>query len=445
MKHFILNFLSNIYKKKRLILIFIFCFSILISLSYLVFLENIGPKGHKVPGSDYLNYYAPVAENISHGKGVFIKEIMTKNGPKKIVEGEKVPAAKYISFKYPIGYPLILSGLFHISNLTKIKKIEIIKFFNVVVSAFTCIFLFLIAESIFGKRIALISSFLWMSYPFNLWFIKNPNTEVPFMFLLYLAIWIYILARKKRSIILIGISGILIALSSLIRPIVIFLPIVLVIFLFFFLKEGIRRKILFSLIFLTSYIIVILPWEIYIFLETNRFVLLSTNGPPSIVDGLTFDLKPGSGGNRITCPKDILLLMERAKTSRLDSVFKVFCFLSNELISKPVPLIELIGCKMARSWYATSQMWWEKKILLVQIFYLIPAFGGIAVWFKNFREKKIYLIFFLLVIAYFWGMTVVALSILRYMVPIMGLVIIFSAIALDVIVDKLAKKFSYSL
>jgi len=434
--------LIKIYQKKRLILVFIFCFSILASLSYLIFLKNIGPAGHRVPGSDYLSYYAPVAESISQGKGIPSKAVIDKESAENINQGKEVSTDKYVSFRYPIGYPLILSVLFSMSNLLHIGRLEMIVLFNVLVDAFAVCFLFLIAESIFNKKIAVLSFLLWISYPFNLWFIKNPNTEVPFIFLLYLGIWLYILALKKRKTGLIFLSGVILGFSILVRPIgFLLIPIFALVLFFLLKKEIIKIKFLLAAMFLFGAMIMIFPWEIYLFLKTNQFILLSTNGSSAIVDGLTFDLKPGAGGNQVVVSDDVILLMHRAKIGNLTDFSEIFRFLVYELINRPIPLIKLIGWKAVRSWYATSQMWWEGRILTVQIFYLLSAFWGLIYAIRKFKDKIFWITFFLIIIFYFWLMTISALSIMRYMVPVMGLVIIFSAVALDLVINRLAKNF----
>lgn len=60
-----------------------------------------------------------------------------------------------------------------------------------------------------------------------------------------------------------------------------------------------------------------------------------------------------------------------------------------------------------------------------------------------YRDRLGYIIYLLAPIFYFWGMTVLALSILRYMVAAMGFIIIFSAISTEWVItrwnDKIGK------
>jgi hypothetical protein len=50
------------------------------------------------------------------------------------------------------------------------------------------------------------------------------------------------------------------------------------------------------------------------------------------------------------------------------------------------------------------------------------VWGGLAIW-QSDEIKRRYLVFVVILMLYFWLMTLSALSILRYMVPIMGLLI----------------------
>ncbi|MFH1509914.1 MAG: glycosyltransferase family 39 protein [Candidatus Nealsonbacteria bacterium] len=415
---FIIYFLNNIYNNKRLLLVCIFFLSLLASLIFLIFLGHVGPSEHNVPGTDYLTFYEPVANNILQGKGITI-------------EGE-------IGLRYPPGYPVILAVIFWLANLLGIGELGLIVIFNSIITAGTTCLLFLIAESIFNRKIALISSFLWLSYPFNLWFLKNPNSEVPFIFLLYMGIWFFLLALNKKSFWFILFSGLLLSFASLVRPIGLLFPFLLAFSVFFLLKES-SKKLCFLLAFtmLFGSLMAIMPWETHVFSSTSKIIPISTNGSMAIVDGLSFSLNSEIGGDRISVPADVLALMERAGSGELTTVAKTFDFLIEELIKRPVTLSKVVGLKLTRSWYATSQMWWEGKILLIQLFYLLTGLLGLRYAIKNNKDKLREIMLFLVIILFFWGMTCVALSILRYMVPIMGIVIVFSAITVAFVIDKI--------
>lgn len=376
---------------------------------------------HSVPGSDYLNAYKPVTESILHGKG------FTINGE--------------ICTIVPPGYPLILSIIFLLSHLIGIEELKLIVLFNVPITAASSALLFLIAESIFKKRIALISSLLWMTYPFNLWLIKNPNTEVPGILLLYLGTWMFILAVRKKHAGIFFLAGVIFGLASLIRPINLFLPLVLSFITFFLLKEIPRKTILLSvIIFLIGTLMTILPWEIYVFSKTGKIIILFSIGSAgTIASGFDHTYITVVGGSRAIVPNDVLLLMERIQGAGLNTLSKTFIFFIREPLNNPVAFLKLIGLKMARSFYATSQMWWEKETMMVQTPYLLTGFFGIGYAIKKHKEKIKNIILLLSIVLYFWTMTTLTISILRYMISAMGLLMIFSASTVSVILNKLKK------
>jgi len=412
----IFNFLRQIYGRKKLLVVLIFFLSLFFFLFFLFFLKNIGPQEHRVPGTDYFTYYEPIANNILQGKG-FVLEDKSLSG---------------IGFVFPY----FLAGVLFLSNVSGIDKFFLIMFFNVLITAFSVCFLFLSVEKIFNKKIALLSSFLWMSYPFNLWFLKNPNTEPLFILFFFLSILFFVFALKKKKMVLFFFSGLFSALSLATRLISLFLPIIFIFFIFLFLKPvNIKTKFLFCLVFAAGFFVIILPWIFYISPGDTAFVTLSERGPNIIVSGISWLAEPGK---REILSEDVKIFIDRMNSQNLDTLAKTAKFFIRETLQRPIPVIKIIWLKLSRSWYGTSSRWKEEPLVLaIQLFYIISAIFGFKIIFKEKKEKIFWAIFLLTIIFYFWLMTFLVVSIMRYMVPIMGLVMIFSAIAFN----KLFKKY----
>lgn len=424
MKLALINNFLKIYNNQKLLLIFLFLFALFLVLIFLLFFSNIGPHNNALP-SDYYNHYEPIANSLLAGRGTFV------NGK--------------INTWVPPGYPIMLAIIFSFSDLIGTNRLDLVILFNTIITAGAAVFLFLGVQSIFNKKIALISSLLWMSYPFNLWFAKGPHTEVPFFLLLFLAIWLYILALKKEHFGIIFLSGITLGLAVLIRPIGIFIPLLLFLFVFpapfggALKRCGInyrKKQILLAVALLFGSLLTVLPWESYVWSNTGNIILLSTTGPGAIATGLTYALQTGAGRDNIAVPRDVLKLMERAKTENLSTLPKIILFSFEELMNHPISFLKLVGLKIIRSWYATSQMWWEGRILAVQTLYLLPSLLGLIYAIKIYKNKLKEIVFLLSIIFYFLGMTVLGVSILRYMVPAMAIMLIFAAIAINVLLEK---------
>jgi hypothetical protein len=80
--------------------------------------------------------------------------------------------------------------------------------------------------------------------------------------------------------------------------------------------------------------------------------------------------------------------------------------------------------KLVRAWYGTDSQRMERYILLIQAVYL--ALLGWAAWMAWWKggEKRRLAIIVLAVVATFWAMSVLALPLVRYMVPAIGLLFV---------------------
>jgi hypothetical protein len=114
----------------------------------------------------------------------------------------------------------------------------------------------------------------------------------------------------------------------------------------------------------------------------------------------------------------------RARENGITTLSDFRSILSQEFRSQPIAVIKLLLLKTARSWYGTDSQRLEGPILLIQLMYLaLVAWGAWSAWKRGGLQRK-FVIGALLVTLYFWGMTFLALSILRYMVPAVGLLFV---------------------
>lgn len=420
MKKNILKFLNKIFNCRKKLLLSLFLLSIISSVVFLALLGGVGPSQHNVPGTDYSNCYRPAALSMLDSGKIYLEK------------GNHICS--------PPGYPFFLIGSIILSRLTGIDELQLILILNILMIALAACLFFLMVDSLFGRKVSIISSLLWVSYPFSLWFLKNPNSEIPFIAFLFLGLWLFLSTLKKRNYGFLFFAGAIFGILALIRPIALFLPLLFSLVSFSLMKEGdLRKRISFSLLFLTGGLIPVFLWEVAIVSLTGQFILLSSSGPQAVIDGLTFASRTGAGGDKVLVSGDVSLFMDRVRGADLQNGGQLFGFLKNELIQNPMTVIKMMGWKLIRAWYATSQMWWEGKILLVQLPYLLSGLFGMIYLFR--KKEKIWQAFFLLfLIFYFWAMTMVALSILRYMVPAMAFLIVFSAITIGLIVDYFLKK-----
>jgi hypothetical protein len=259
-----------------------------------------------------------------------------------------------------------------------------------------------------------------------LWLTKQPGSELPFLVFFYGSILLFLKAQFKPNLSTIPFffSGILIGMAMLIRPIGLGLGIILAGFLL--ISEQNRSfgyRMVLALMLLGGNLITILPWEYSVYSKTGKIIPLSSGGAAGIYDGLTFGVRSYGFRQKIALPPDIIHLMEDfdANLSMDNSLADVASRLFEEFQDRPITVAKLFGIKAIRSWFGTDSHRGETFLTIIQIFYLFLFLVG--TWF-SYREnsfvKKVLILIWVL-IAYFWGMAILASPLLRYMTPAIGL------------------------
>jgi hypothetical protein len=167
----------------------------------------------------------------------------------------------------------------------------------------------------------------------------------------------------------------------------------------------------------------ILPWEAWLYHRTGKLVLLSTSGVRAMRDGLTFAVKVKGFRHGLKVPNDVAELM-RAVDSRyqeLDSIGSVVSLLVEQLKVRPVALMKLFAIKVGRSWYGTDSQHFEGAIQAIQVLYLsLIVWSSILAWNQGGLPRQLLTTVWLFAL-YFWGMNVISTTLLRYQVPVIGL------------------------
>jgi 4-amino-4-deoxy-L-arabinose transferase-like glycosyltransferase len=357
--------------------------------------------------SDYATHYEPVAHSLLAGNGFTIAD---------------VPVTRY-----PPGYPTLLAAIFGLAQLTGLPEGVVLSTFILLCAGASSMLVYLLSSSIWGPRRALISPLAFMTYPFYLWTTKQPNSEIPFILVLLGTFFLFwrALARRDHSWrVYLGV-GSLAGFAMLIRPAAIGLGLVMALILWVVAKRWMssRARLLIGGMLLLGNAIVVLPWEVYVYSHTNTIIPLSTGGVLSIRDGLTFAVNNKSNQEPIAVPADVAAVQQSllAKYREISSLGSIASVLSQELASRPIAVLRLFLIKTVRSWYATDTGRLEGPSILIQLVYLtLVGLGSLAAW-RQGGSARLLCAGVLLVTLYFWLMTISVLSILRYMVPAIGL------------------------
>lgn len=371
--------------------------------------------------SDYTVFYEPVARAILAGAGVTTPQ------------GELATA-------YPPGFPLFLAGVFgaaHTLGLAEALALWLSQLLCLLVATFL---IDAIASAIFGGRVALLAALLWAAYPPLWWLAKQPSSELPFVVLLYLAIYggARLTQLTRPSFWAALATGGAAGAAALVRPIALVLGPALALALIVP-RPGIGAmcRIALASMILAGALAAVAPWELAVWRRAGDWIPLASNGPASMRDGLTFALAAPPKEYRLGLPlaPDTRLLMEEiaqlTSAGRLATSGAVMGYVAQAANERPATIARLYAWKAARAWYATDSNRGELWSGLLQIPYLALAVAGAFVAYRAGGERRRFLWLALAIIGAFWIMTILALSILRYMTPIMGLLHILAAAALD--------------
>ncbi len=357
---------------------------------------------------DYVASYQLLARNILEGPG--------------LIDREGRPA-----IRYPPGYPLILTGIFAASDGLNMSEETVLSAFIFVCLGLTSAFVFLLARTAWKPLPALASSLLWTTYPFGLWLAMQRGSESSFMVVFLGALTVFWRAQlyKRRALFIYFSIGLLLGIAMLIRPIALGMGLVVSAILWFT-ARGTAAYLRLSLIavMLLGNLVAVLPWQMWMYTHGGKGMLLSTGGKASMVDGLTFTVNTDRAYRlEISVPAEARAVQQAIFDQResLKSFGDIARVLGEQLRIRPLAVIQLYAIKAARSWYASDSGRLEKVALVIQVPYLLLVLlalgrswrcGGIA------RQMAVGTAFIAL---YFWAMTLLALSILRYMIPVMAL------------------------
>jgi 4-amino-4-deoxy-L-arabinose transferase-like glycosyltransferase len=215
---------------------------------------------HPVPESDFA-WYRNQAIQIIHGQGYSL-------------DGH--PTAYF-----PIGFPLFLAGVYWLFGAHWLTGVLA----NVILSAATAGLLFLMAERLYGWRAGLVSGLLMACYLPHIEWSSVLCSEILFTFLFLLStyLWVRVPAQERQWKWLV-LSGIVLGLACLVRPIVLLLPGAYLLYALAArvgLWPSIQRTLVISLVMLAT----VSPMTIRNYVDFHRFIPVSTNGGVNLWQG----------------------------------------------------------------------------------------------------------------------------------------------------------------
>ena len=373
--------------------------------------------------------------------------------------------------RYPPVYPAILYFSYSLSAAIGVDIGIVLMLAAAVFIALSALCIGETAFLVYGRETpAIVAGLLFATHPYVLQGLTKTMSETPFMAFFFAAVWLLVKglvrpaeraaergAEKEaakagmragrraakagmRAVLQAALMGVLLGVAMLIRPMGLFLPIVFATAYGVFSTEmPIVRRAAGAAAIVLGAVLAIAPWQAFNWRHGEN-ILLSSDRVHSIVDGVSFNNHPGK--QRIRLPADIDAAARRLSTGGVRTRGEFFSLALREFRDRPAAMVKLGLIKAARSWYGVwAQEARKERIKMgISLLYLIAAgigllrlrkaviragWGGRGGW--SGRPARIYLAVFVLLTAYFWGMTILVVSMVRYMIPVFGLMAVVTA------------------
>ena len=193
--------------------------------------------------------YQAIAEAIVT-KGIFIPAEGIYGGMMKM-------SGRELSAKRTPGYPLFLA-LFYLLFGIKFWPVYLAQS---LLDTITVIIVYLMAKEVFGsKKISLIASFLYAINLTAIHFNSRLFTETLFTFMFSLTVLVFLRVYKTDKVIRFVGVGVLLGLSTLIRPIVLYFPAVMIIVLLLK-KTSLKRRLSSIAVLMLAFLLTLFPWQ----------------------------------------------------------------------------------------------------------------------------------------------------------------------------------------
>jgi len=250
---------------------------------------------------------------------------------------------------------------------------------------------------------------------------------VPFAALLFgaVAVFVPLLVQRRPAAGRAVTCGVLLGLATLVRSIALGLGGVLAAVLVAAGRGPRARRGAVAVCLVAANVATLAPWVAWATVRTGVFVPVSTGGPPSVRDGLTFAVRTKGYRAAVDVPPGVRALMTRieGRAAELRSTGGIARVVAEEVARRPAAGVHLLAWKLVRSWYATDSGRGERVALAVHLALLPLVVAATRRAALGRRAERALALTAWAVAVYCWMMTVVVLSIVRYLVPAVGVLL----------------------
>ena len=400
----------------------------LVSLSMFVFM----PDSFKdKPCGDCEGGYIIVAKNLIDGKG-----LVDKNG--------------VISTARPPGNTLVVAGLLYVQRWLEVPQQKVFWMFNSLMIAFSAILILMISRLIWEKQDAVWIPYVWITYPFALWFINQPYPEISYFVASFSTVYMYLLSYRhtSRGYWAYGLTiGLLSAVGMMIKPVGMGIPVIVIVVVMILHRErSWQERIKFSTTIVCGVLVLLIPWSAFVYTNSGKVIFLTDSIVlrNSLINGVTFATRGEEYREKLTLhprvvrfmetielelksTEDKILQEETVTDSQLQNqneVGRVLDVIIKVSLEDPLGALYLLGTKIVRSWYGTDSHKLENYAIGIQLVYIsMISLSFVGIIKKSLVHKEI-LFIVLALILYYWAMSVLFEPLVRYLIPALGMLLI---------------------
>ncbi len=400
----------------------------LVSLSMFVLM----PDSFKYkPCGDCEGGYIIVAKNLIEGKG-----LVDKNG--------------VIATARPPGNTLIVAGLLYVHRWLEISQQKVFWMFNSLMVAFSAILILMISQLIWEKHDAVLVPFVWIAYPFLLWFINQPYPEMPYFVASFFTVYIFLSSYRQtnRKYWTYGlVVGFMSAIGMMIKPVGMVVPVILIVLAMILHRERswqVRTKFIIGVA--SGVLVLVIPWSAFVYTNSGKVLFLTDSilVRNSLINGVTFVTRGEEYREKITLDprveqfmktielelkstEDRILQQKIGTGSRARGQIEVGHVLEVIIkvsLERPIDALYMLSTKILRSWYGTDSHKLEDYAIGIQLVYMsMISLSLIRIIKKSLVHKEI-LFIVLALIFYYWAMSVLFEPLVRYLIPALGMLLI---------------------
>lgn len=340
---------------------------------------------------------------------------------------------------WPVGYPAFLALLFNFTG----AHLAVVQFANLFLAACTFWLLFHFVKAVFENELAARLSILLLTlYPNNAVYVSFILSEILYTCLL---LFVSVLLVTSRSTLTLLIIGVTLGLATLVKTqTVLLVPLIVIIASF---KDwslhAIKPAVVRALAVSTIVLIVVAPWTLRNYRVFGEFVLVSTNGGPSLLAGNN----PSVVGDYKHDYSEKDPLFEQARFSVDDQVAadkRARQLAKQWILENPGTFIALMPKKFFRLWgpdgegewaYQAGTPWYDQQVIwfrsvrvINQVYYFLLLGGfAVAIWKLLRTPAKPKLYYGLFIAIYFTLISLVFSGQSRYHFPVMPFVLAYAA------------------